>query len=66
MYYLLSPVLSLFQNGSTSLLSELSLQNDVSSEMQHEEEEVSSNAEWRSQEKHIFILSSAGKPIYSR
>ena len=24
------------------------------------------NAEWAAQEKHVFILSVAGKPIYSR
>ncbi len=47
-------------------MSELSLVSEESSEPQHIDEEVSNNNEWRSQEKHVFILSSAGKPIYSR
>lgn len=55
----------LSQNGASRSISELSLVSEESIEQQGEED-LSSNVEWRSQEKHIFILSSAGKPIYSR
>lgn len=39
--------------------------NDVSSEARTKEEDVSSEA-WRSHRKHVFVLSEAGKPIYTR
>ncbi|XP_070700269.1 vacuolar fusion protein MON1 homolog A [Pempheris klunzingeri] len=39
--------------------------NDVSSESRTKEEDVSSEA-WRSHRKHVFVLSEAGKPIYTR
>ena len=54
------------QNGAARSLSELSIESEGSLEAQHNEEDVSNNAEWHAQEKHVFILSSAGKPIYSR
>ncbi|KAE8738703.1 hypothetical protein FOCC_FOCC015799 [Frankliniella occidentalis] len=54
------------KNGTSRSMSELSLVSVESSEPQQVDDEVSNNSEWRSQEKHIFILSSAGKPIYSR
>lgn len=39
--------------------------NDVSSESRTKEEDVSGEA-WRSHRKHVFVLSEAGKPIYTR
>lgn len=39
--------------------------NDISSESRAKEEDVSSEA-WRSHRKHVFVLSEAGKPIYTR
>lgn len=39
--------------------------NEVSSESRAKEEDVSSEA-WRSHRKHVFVLSEAGKPIYTR
>lgn len=39
--------------------------NDMSSESRAKEEDVSSEA-WRSHRKHVFVLSEAGKPIYTR
>uniref|UniRef100_A0A3Q1F2I4 Vacuolar fusion protein MON1 homolog n=1 Tax=Acanthochromis polyacanthus TaxID=80966 RepID=A0A3Q1F2I4_9TELE len=39
--------------------------NDFSSESRTKEEDVSSEA-WRSHRKHVFVLSEAGKPIYTR
>ena len=39
--------------------------NDISSESRTKEEDVCSEA-WRSHKKHVFVLSEAGKPIYSR
>lgn len=39
--------------------------NDFSSENKTKEEDISSEA-WRSHKKHIFVLSEAGKPIYTR
>ncbi len=39
--------------------------NDISSETRTKEEDVSSEA-WRSHRKHVFVLSEAGKPIYTR
>lgn len=56
----------LLQNGASLSMSELSIESEESLELQHLEEDVSNSAEWRAQEKHVFILSSAGKPIYSR
>ncbi|KAJ1530529.1 hypothetical protein ONE63_005419 [Megalurothrips usitatus] len=53
-------------NVASRSISELSLVSEECIEHQHVEEELSNSKEWRSQEKHIFILSSAGKPIYSR
>uniref|UniRef100_A0A8C6URP0 Vacuolar fusion protein MON1 homolog n=1 Tax=Neogobius melanostomus TaxID=47308 RepID=A0A8C6URP0_9GOBI len=41
------------------------LNNDVQSENRTKEEDVSSEA-WRSHRKHVFVLSDAGKPIYTR
>lgn len=38
---------------------------DVSPEGRTKEEDVSSEA-WRSHRKHVFVLSEAGKPIYTR
>lgn len=38
---------------------------DVSPESKSKEEDVSSEA-WRSHRKHVFVLSEAGKPIYTR
>lgn len=38
---------------------------DVSPESKTKEEDVSSEA-WRSHRKHVFVLSEAGKPIYTR
>lgn len=38
---------------------------DVSPEGSTKEEDVSSEA-WRSHRKHVFVLSEAGKPIYTR
>lgn len=35
-------------------------------EKQEEEEDVENSLDWTSKKKHIFVLSSAGKPIYSR
>ncbi len=39
--------------------------SDISSESRAKEEDVSSEA-WRSHRKHVFVLSEAGKPIYTR
>lgn len=39
--------------------------SDIASESRPKEEDVSSEA-WRSHRKHVFVLSEAGKPIYSR
>lgn len=39
--------------------------NEAASESRTKEEDVSSEA-WRSHRKHVFVLSEAGKPIYSR
>uniref|UniRef100_A0A3P9MJM2 Vacuolar fusion protein MON1 homolog n=1 Tax=Oryzias latipes TaxID=8090 RepID=A0A3P9MJM2_ORYLA len=39
--------------------------NNFSSENKTKEEDISSEA-WRSHKKHIFVLSEAGKPIYTR
>lgn len=39
--------------------------NDISPESRPKEEDVSSEA-WRSHRKHVFVLSEAGKPIYTR
>ncbi|KAM7005590.1 vacuolar fusion protein MON1 homolog A [Tautogolabrus adspersus] len=39
--------------------------NENASESRTKEEDVSSEA-WRSHRKHVFVLSEAGKPIYSR
>ncbi|KAG7229675.1 hypothetical protein INR49_012719 [Caranx melampygus] len=39
--------------------------NNISSESRSKEEDVSSEA-WRSHRKHVFVLSEAGKPIYTR
>ena len=39
--------------------------HDISSESRAKEEDVSSEA-WRSHRKHVFVLSEAGKPIYTR
>lgn len=39
--------------------------NDFSNESKTKEEDVSSEA-WRSHKKHVFVLSEAGKPIYTR
>lgn len=39
--------------------------NDTSPERGTKEEDVSSEA-WRSHRKHVFVLSEAGKPIYTR
>lgn len=39
--------------------------NDISPESRAKEEDVSSEA-WRSHKKHVFVLSEAGKPIYTR
>lgn len=39
--------------------------NDITSESRTKEEDVSGEA-WRSHRKHVFVLSEAGKPIYSR
>lgn len=41
------------------------LNSDTSSESRGKEEDVSSEA-WRSHKKHVFVLSEAGKPIYTR
>ncbi|XP_027858335.1 vacuolar fusion protein MON1 homolog A isoform X1 [Xiphophorus couchianus] len=41
------------------------LNSDASSESRTKEEDVSSEA-WRSHKKHVFVLSEAGKPIYTR
>lgn len=38
---------------------------EVSPESKTKEEDVSSEA-WRSHRKHVFVLSEAGKPIYTR
>lgn len=38
---------------------------NISSENKSKEEDVSSDA-WRSHRKHVFVLSEAGKPIYTR
>ncbi|KAK2914663.1 vacuolar fusion protein MON1 homolog A [Channa argus] len=40
-------------------------QCNISSESRCKEEDVSSDA-WRSHRKHVFVLSEAGKPIYTR
>lgn len=34
--------------------------------LQHESEDDVHTEKWKSQKKHIFVLSEAGKPIYSR
>lgn len=39
--------------------------SDVSSDIKAKDEDISSDA-WRSHRKHMFVLSEAGKPIYSR
>ncbi|KAF0035310.1 hypothetical protein F2P81_013068 [Scophthalmus maximus] len=39
--------------------------NNTSSESKSKEEDVSSEA-WRNHRKHVFVLSDAGKPIYTR
>lgn len=39
--------------------------NNISSDNRAKEEDVSSEA-WRSHKKHMFVLSDAGKPIYTR
>lgn len=39
--------------------------NNISLENKSKEEDVSSEA-WRSHRKHVFVLSEAGKPIYTR
>lgn len=39
--------------------------NNISLESRSKEEDVSSEA-WRSHRKHVFVLSEAGKPIYTR
>lgn len=39
--------------------------NNMSLESRSREEDVSSEA-WRSHKKHVFVLSEAGKPIYTR
>ncbi|XP_029358247.1 vacuolar fusion protein MON1 homolog A [Echeneis naucrates] len=39
--------------------------NSISTESRSKEEDVSSEA-WRSHRKHVFVLSEAGKPIYTR
>lgn len=39
--------------------------NDLSAQSRFKEEDVSSEA-WRSHRKHVFVLSEAGKPIYTR
>ncbi|MED6236429.1 hypothetical protein ATANTOWER_009086 [Ataeniobius toweri] len=41
------------------------LNTNTSSESRTKEEDVSSE-EWRSHKKHVFVLSEAGKPIYTR
>lgn len=41
------------------------LNSDTSSESRTKEEDVSGEA-WRSHKKHVFVLSEAGKPIYTR
>ncbi|MED6275315.1 hypothetical protein CHARACLAT_025324 [Characodon lateralis] len=41
------------------------LNTNASSESRTKEEDVSSE-EWRSHKKHVFVLSEAGKPIYTR
>lgn len=38
---------------------------DVSPQSRSKEEDMSSEA-WRSHRKHVFVLSEAGKPIYTR
>lgn len=40
--------------------------NNVSEEEEEEPVDYVRTPEWRKQRKHIFILSEAGKPIYSR
>ncbi|KAM9813570.1 vacuolar fusion protein MON1 homolog A [Neosynchiropus ocellatus] len=39
--------------------------NDISPDIKAKDEDISSEA-WRSHRKHMFVLSEAGKPIYSR
>ncbi|TDH14368.1 hypothetical protein EPR50_G00044040 [Perca flavescens] len=39
--------------------------NDITSESRTKEEDVTGEA-WRSHRKHVFVLSEAGKPIYTR
>lgn len=39
--------------------------SDMTSESRTKEEDVTSEA-WRSHRKHVFVLSDAGKPIYTR
>ena len=46
--------------GSTGALA-----NQVSCEEEEEQEPIEMNEEWQKKPKHIFILSEAGKPIYS-
>lgn len=39
--------------------------NDLSQSVEAEEVHLESDDTWRNQDKHVFILSEAGKPIYS-
>jgi len=51
----------------THSVSELSLVGeDGSAQNSEADNDCSNDKEWREKEKHVFILSSAGKPIYSR
>lgn len=53
-----------FQITLSSTLNNTTLESDsVSSQ---DEEDYIHNADWLGKDKHVFILSSAGKPIYSR
>lgn len=42
------------------------LNNNLKSSDENDEDICWQTDEWKSKEKHIFVLSSAGKPIYSR
>lgn len=38
----------------------------IAEELENDECDEVNNPEWRNQKKHIFVLSEAGKPIYTR
>lgn len=38
----------------------------IAGDLEKDECDELNNPEWKNQKKHIFVLSEAGKPIYSR